>query len=124
MDKELAYINDFINIETILNNECYETSVYTGVEDFFYSHLKETDVSEKVKLDKINVYELKTGDLLKLNPSIWTIKFCEKNNLPFKKEDYETVYKVEDFKITFYSKNPNVDTELPRLDMKIILEKI
>ena len=24
MDKDLAYINDFINIETVINNECYE----------------------------------------------------------------------------------------------------
>ncbi|CAA0259815.1 hypothetical protein [Tenacibaculum maritimum] len=123
MDKELGYINDFINIETIINNECYETSVYTGVNDFFFSHLKETDISEKIKLDTISVFEIKPNDLLKLNPSVWALQFSKEKGLPMKMEDYQKKYIVKDIIIRFYSKNPNSDSELPRLDIKIKLEE-
>jgi hypothetical protein len=123
MDKDLAYINDFINIETQINNECYETSVYTGVEDFFFSHLKESDISKIIKLETTSVFEIKPNDLIKLNPSIWAINFSKEKKIPMKMEDYEKTYKVNDINIRFYSKNPNSDSELSRLDIKIKLEE-
>jgi|JI10StandDraft_1071094.scaffolds.fasta_scaffold2460565_1 hypothetical protein len=124
MSENLGYIDDFIMIETILNKDCYETSLYTGISDFFFSHLKEKDISEKINIQPINVFELKQNDRLKLNPSKWTLDFIEKHKLEKDFNEYNKIYLVKDIVIRYYSSNPNSDSNFPRIDIKIILDEI
>lgn len=121
--EELAYINDFIEIETNHGKGAIETSQTTGVEDFFYSHLEDTNINETIKLHGIDVYRLQVGDTLKLSPSKWAIEFSREKGLD-RGEEYEYAYKVKNINIDFYSLNPRSDSKLPMIFIKLILERL
>ena len=121
--EELASINDFIEIETNHGNGAIETSQYTGVEDFFYSHIEDTNINDKIKLHGIDVYRLQVGDTIKLSPSKWAIEFSKEKGLD-RGDEYEYTYMIKNIVIDFYSSNPKSDSELPMIWIKLILEKL
>lgn len=122
-DKNLAYIDDFIEIETYINNNTFETSGYTCLENFFSEHLNNSNINEKMKLEKTDVFRIEIGDKIAISPSTWTIKFREKHNLENDYSDYEMEYNVENIRIEYFTKNPQSDSELPKLQIRLYLNK-
>ena len=123
MDNNLAYIDDFIEIETQINNKAFETSHYSSLRDFFYSHLENCNINDNIKLEGIDVFKIKVGDQISISPTEWSIKFSKKHDLPYD-PSYDFKYEVENIILKFYSINPNSDSGIPRLDIKIKLNKI
>lgn len=122
-EKKLGYVNDFIEIETFVNNETFETSIYTGLEEFFSEHLIQSNIDQKMKLEGINVFKIQVGDKIIVSPSQWAIRFREKHDLSDDNSNYEIEYTVEDIKMEFFTINPNSDSDKPVLRIKIYLVK-
>ncbi len=121
-----GFIDDFITIETKFksnSNNSFETSEYTGVQDFFETHFSESySTDEGLKLYKIDVYKIKIGDIIKLHPSKWAIESSEKHNLQ-QTDTYDFNYEVIDMEISLYSRNPKSDSEIPKLKIDIYLKR-
>lgn len=91
-------INDFIELETIIlgEQEPIETSHYTGVSDFFESHL--------IDSIKDGFYSIKTGDKITIKPSSWAVNFRQEKKLP-ESHDYDKKYEVVNINIEYHDKN-------------------
>jgi len=123
MNEQLSYIGDFIEIETYIKKETFETSAYTGLESFFSEHLKNTNANEKLKLEG-DWFQIKTGDKIILNQSAWSIDFRIQHDLTENKSSYEKEYRVDDIKIEFFTIDPRSDSGLPKIDIKLYLIEI
>ena len=122
-EENLGYIGDFVDIETFVNNESFETSDYTGLEEFFSEHLDQSNIDKKVKLDGINVFRIQIGDKITVSPSNCTISFREKHELPNDNSSYEIEYIIENIRIEFFTENPRNDSGFPLLQIRIYLGK-
>lgn len=122
-ENKLVAIDDFIMIETVIGDNVLETSLYSGVEDFFGSHLSETNANRIQQLSTTDVYCLKIGDTIKVFPTTWATEFTEEKKLP-SNDSYDFAYKIIDVIVEFYSKNPNSDNGLPKINLKLCLEKV
>ena len=122
-NEEQAYLNDFIEIETKINGgkHSFETSYYTGVESFFYEHLRNS-IDESNKLDDVDIYNIQIGDKIYISQTEWSIRFREKHGLDDDKKDYEIEYEISNIKIQFLSKSLNPDTNLPMMKIVVYLQ--
>lgn len=125
-DKE-AYINDFLTIETKIENHSnsLETSEDTTVQDLFETHLKETINNEDgLKEYGIDTYKIKVGDTITLKPSKWAVQFSNKNNLEANTKEYQYTYKIKNIELKMFSRNPRSDSDIPKLQIIILLERV
>ncbi|CAA0235164.1 hypothetical protein [Tenacibaculum maritimum] len=122
-NEEQAYLNDFIEIETKIEGQkhSFETSHYTGVEAFFYEHLKNS-INTTYDFDDVNIYNIEIGDKLYISQTNWSIEFRKKHGLDDDLPDYEIEYEIINVKIEFLSKSINTETNLPRMKIIIILK--
>lgn len=122
-NEKQAYLNDFLEIETKIEGQksSFETSHYTGVEAFFYEHLKDT-INTKYNYDDGNIYNIEIGDKIYLSQSNWSIEFSKKHELEVDTAEYEIEYEIANIKIEFLSKSINPDTNLPRMKIIVILK--
>lgn len=125
-DKE-AYVNDFLTIETKIEDHAnsLETSDYATIQDLFETHLKETLTDEDgLKEYGIDTYKIRVGDTILLNPSKWALQFSKKNNLSDIREDYRYSYRITNIELKMFSKNPRADSDIPKLQIIILLNRV
>ena len=126
MTNPQAYINDFVTILTKFDNsaEGFETSEYTGVQDFFETHLSDS-VNNEDDLEQYGImtYKLKVGDTVKLKPSKWAIGFAKEHKVIDDNKEYEYNYVVKDIELKMYSRNPKAEGDIPKLSIQILLSR-
>lgn len=126
MTDQEGYINDFLTIETKIDNysDSWETSEYTTVQDFFETHLKESiNNDDGLKESGIDVYKIKTGDIITLKPSKWAVQFSKEHNLEAHTEEYNYPYRIKNIELKMFSRNPKSDADIPKLKITISLER-
>ena len=72
MNEKTGTINDFVQIDVKISGkpDSIETTAYSGMQDLFESHFKEAfNDAEDLKQYGIDVYKIKIGDELKVDPS-------------------------------------------------------
>lgn len=124
MSEKIGTIDDFVQIDVKISGkpDSIETTAYSGMQDLFESHFKGAFYdAENLKQYGIDVFKIKIGDELKVYPSKWTNCFCEDKGLPIG-DNYDFNYRVADIEIKYYSKNPAVEGDLPKLEIKVKLE--
>jgi hypothetical protein len=121
--EEQGYLNDFIEIVTKIEGQkhAFETSVYTGVEAFFYEHLKNS-INTNYDFDDVNIYNIEVGDKIYISQTNWSIEYRKKHELEDDPSHYEIEYEIINVKIEFLSKSINPETNLPRMKIIIILK--
>lgn len=126
MDNNTYAIDDFVEIKVFINNSDtpIENSGSATIDDIFKSHLAETYTNaENLKPYGIDVFKIRIGDTLTINPSKWTTTFCEDKGLELGGY-YEFRYEVNDIRIKYYSKNPTYDSAIPQIQIAIELRQI
>ena len=126
MTDKTGFIDDFVEIKIKITDthDPIENTGYTGIQDLFETHLKESfNDLHKIKQYGIDTYRIKIGDKLKISPSKWTVQFCKEKKIPLGSH-YDFSYEVVNSFIEYYSKNPNSDSGFPLLEMTIELKRI
>lgn len=121
-DQGLGFIDDFIEIETYINNGTFETSHYTGIKEFFSEHLNSSNIDEKIKIEGINFFRVEVGDRVAISPSSWTMRFREKHNLEEDYSDYKE-YTIENIRVEYSTKDGRSDSGLPKMQIILFLSK-
>lgn len=124
-----AYLQDFVTIETKFENggkhPSWETSDHASVQGIFEEHLMNTRQEEGINGFGIDIYRIKVGDVIKLEPTTWAKQFEESHSSEeISKNDYEFKYRVVNIEITMYSRNPRADVNIPKLQIDITLSRV
>jgi len=124
MTEKIVGIDEFLEINVKIHGkmDSIESSTHSKIHDLFESHLKESLSNQNSLMQYgIDIYKIKTGDEIKIFPSKWTNWFSEDKNLPLE-TNYDLQYRVVNIEIQYYSKNPDNDSELPKVEILIELD--
>lgn len=109
-------IDDFVEIETYIDDKIFETSHYGDINKFFSTHLFTTK-----KSDGKDWYGMKVGDALVLEPTHHASILAKGAELS---EKYKSKYEVVNIRIEYYGTDPTKAPPTPTLKVMIYLKAI